>query len=183
MLKEAGVENVYNMEGGIRAWEGLVAEGPPDSGAAHFPEDASREELIWLAWQLEDGSRRFYASLSEVVDDTQARDLFRRLKNAEEHHSKSLESLLEQSAANPFSTDEDIMEGGMRISSALAWATGKSVTAVLELMLSLETNAYDLYLRMLSRFESGKHAEVFSMLAGEEKQHLKRLAELLEQKI
>jgi len=31
-----GFENVFSMEGGIRAWEGLVAEGSPEAGMAYF---------------------------------------------------------------------------------------------------------------------------------------------------
>ncbi len=184
MLKEAGVEHVYNMEGGIRAWEGFVAEGTPDSGAAHFPEGASREELVWLARQLEDGSRRFYHSLAETVIDSALKDLLERLEQAEEHHKKTLENLLADSAANPFGDQSDIMEGGMQISRALSWSTGKRLADILELLLSLETNAYDLYLRMIRRFSGERSSsEVFAALAEEEKQHLNRLSLLLDENL
>ena len=44
------------MEGGIRAWKGLVAEGIPEAGMAYFSPATRPEEMIALAWLLEDGS-------------------------------------------------------------------------------------------------------------------------------
>ena len=35
-LLGAGLKNVYNMEGGIRAWNGMVARGLPEAGMAYF---------------------------------------------------------------------------------------------------------------------------------------------------
>ena len=66
---------------------------------------------------------------------------------------------------------------------ALQWAKGKKTTDVLELSISLETNAYDLYLHMERRMGEKRAAQVFRVLAGEEKQHLERLGLLLENKI
>ena len=61
ILSDAGFGNVINMSGGINAWEGLKAEGVPESGMAYFSDSDRLEELAALAWMLEEGSRRFYA--------------------------------------------------------------------------------------------------------------------------
>ena len=64
------------MGGGINAWKGLVAEGAPQSGMAHFSPATKPEELIALAWLLEDGSRKFYSELVSTLTDKEAIDLY-----------------------------------------------------------------------------------------------------------
>jgi sulfur-carrier protein adenylyltransferase/sulfurtransferase len=182
------------MEGGINAWKGLVAEGPPQSGMAYFSPATKPEELIALAWFLEDGSRKFYSELVSTVMDEEARDLYHQLAKAEEHHQGSLLNLygeLSGKAPDPGFPDSvippgkegDVMEGGMKVGEALQWAKGKKTTDILELSLSLETNAYDLYLKMERQTKDQRSARVFNLLSGEEKQHLERLSTLLEKRI
>ena len=45
------------------------------------------------------------------------------------------------------------MEGGVKVDAALLWARDKDVPAILEFAMSLETNSYDLYIKMGRRFE------------------------------
>jgi rubrerythrin len=75
------------------------------------------------------------------------------------------------------------MEGGTRVSEVLPWTKGKSVTEILELSLSSETNAYNLYVKMERQMKDQRSAQVFHVLSGEEKQHLERLSSSLEGKI
>jgi rubrerythrin len=178
------------MEGGIRAWEGLIAEGPPEAGMAYFAETAEPEELIGLAWVLEEGSRRFYSELSGMLEDKEGAALFHDLTAAEEHHKASLKGLLRKFAGEEVpvslaSPDEagDIMEGGMRISRAIQWVEGKSLGMILELAMSLEANAYDLYIKMYRKIEDIHSRSVFELLAGQEKLHLGKLGALLERKV
>jgi sulfur-carrier protein adenylyltransferase/sulfurtransferase len=182
------------MEGGINAWEGLVAKGTPQSGMAYFPPAARPEELMALAWFLEEGSRKFYAELAVTLMDREARDLYGQLSEAEEHHKAALLHLYNEIPDKTFGLEfpwglisdgrqDDVMEGGMHVGEALQWAKGKKTTDVLELSLSLETNAYDLYLTMERRMGEKRAAQVFHVLAGEEKQHLERLSLLLEKKM
>ena len=64
-LLGAGLKNVYNMEGGIRAWKGMVAHGLPEAGMAYFSPAANAEEIVGLAWSLEEGSRSFYQGVAD----------------------------------------------------------------------------------------------------------------------
>ena len=182
------------MEGGINAWQGLVAEGTPQSGIAYFSPATRPEEWMALAWVLEDGSRKFYVELAVLQKDDEATDLYGQLSEAEEHHKAALLRLYNETPDRTPGLEfpwglisggrqEDVMEGGMRIGEALQWAKGKKTTDVLELSLSLETNAYDLYLTMERRMEEKQAAQVFRVLAGEERQHLERLSLLLEKKM
>ena len=51
MLNGAGFEDVYNMEGGMLAYNGVVAMGPPEAGVFCFPESMSPAELVAMAFE------------------------------------------------------------------------------------------------------------------------------------
>jgi rubrerythrin len=180
------------MTGGINAWNGLVAEGGPESGMATFSAATSPEELIALAWFLEGGSRRFYSELSVLMKDRDAQGLFKELMKAEESHQATLmEQYGEISKKTPdvnaltslISPEEDTMEGGIPVREAISWVRGKQLSGVLELCLALEANAYDLHLKMGDRVKDEGSRQVFRVLAVEEKAHLEQLSSLLEKKL
>jgi len=194
VLEGKGFKNVFNMEGGIRAWEGGVAEGLPDAGMAYFTTAGEPEEFIALAWMLEEGSRRFYAEIPALVADEETKKLFQNLATAEEHHKASLVSLYKTFTSGepgegfpasimPTEATGDIMEGGMRVSEALKWVKGKNPAAIFELSMALETNAYDLYLKMRRQMKDEASQQVFDHLSKEEKKHLELLAALFEKKV
>ena len=194
VLEGKGFRNVFNMEGGIRAWEGGVAEGLPAAGIAYFTAAGKPEEFIALAWMLEEGSRRFYSEVPALVADEETKKLFRDLTTAEEHHKASLVSLYKtftgaepgEDFPGPILPSEetgDIMEGGMNVSEALNWVKGKNPAAIFELAMALETNAYDLYLKMRYQLKDETSGQVFYHLAKEEKKHLELLAALFERKV
>ena len=181
------------MLGGMRAWEGGIAEGLPEAGTAYFVAAGKPEEFIALAWMLEEGSRRFYAEIPSLVADEETKKLFRDLTTAEEHHKTSLGSLYKMFVGEepgedfpgsiiPAEATGDIMEGGMRVSEALEWVKGKNSEAIFELSMALETNSYDLYIKMRRRMKDAKSREVFDQLSKEEKKHLELLAGLFEKK-
>jgi rubrerythrin len=181
------------MDGGIDAWNGLVAEGTPESGMTFFSSADKPGELIALAWVMEDGSRRFYYNISELLKENESAALFKDLTTAEDHHKQSLMKLYSEitgieTAETPEAdlygeTDTDIMEGGMSVTEALEWAGNHEVKEILELAMSLEINAYDLYLLLEKNMQDEKSRKVFKVLAEEEKQHLDRLTKVLENKI
>lgn len=75
------------------------------------------------------------------------------------------------------------MEGGIRLTDALKWAKGKKVEEILELSISSETNAYDLYIKMERQMKDQRSAQVFQILSKEEKQHLETLTSVLEKRV
>jgi len=193
-LSSAGFKEVYSMQGGINAWKGLVAEGDPQSGMVYFSSATKPEQLIALAWLLEDGSRKFYSDLAAEMKDQEAKALFKELTTAEECHQASLLRLYKEfsgitsdsgfpGSVISLENGGDVMEGGMRLSEVLQWAKGKGVTEILELSISSETNSYDLYIKLERQMEDQRSAQVFHALSGEEKQHLERISSLFESKI
>ena len=182
------------MQGGINAWKGLAAEGPPESGMAYFSSALSTEEFIALAWMLEDGNLRFYSGIADLLPDEEAKKLFAELSTAEEHHKSSLLNMYleitgkQEERGFPASIigdrlNKDVMEGGMSVKEALKWVDGKDLTDILELSISLETNAYDLYIKMAREAGDDISRKVFRSLADDERQHLNRLSSLLEERL
>ena len=176
------------MEGGIRAWSGLTAEGPPDAGTAYFAAGTGAADMASLAWALEEATRDFYTSLAERHPGSEETDLFLSLVRAEERHQESLASLHSKVSTQPldrFLADPGarVLEGGMDLGAALQWTEGRTVRDILELSLGLESNAYDRYLRMLDIVEDDLSKEIFRTIAGEEKGHLKRLADLMDEQL
>jgi rubrerythrin len=192
-LSTAGFKEVYSMEGGIHAWKGLVAEGLPEAGIAYFSPATRPEELMALAWYLENGSQKFYFAMAQALVEKEAKDLFKELVTEEERHQASLSKLYTEtsnatsdsgfpkSVMAPDSAG-DVMEGGIRVSEALQWTKGKGVQEILELSMSLESNSYDLYLLMAGRVEDPRTKQTFHLLASEEKRHLDRLGVLIDKR-
>ncbi len=182
------------MQGGIRAWGGVVAEGIPEAGIAYFSPAIRPEEMIALAWLLEDGSCKFYESLAEMTGDQQAKGLFQNLKRSEENHKTTLWKMYEEVSGKPAASGfpdtviskgprGDVMEGGMLISEALKWSEGKALKEILDLTMSLETNSYDLYLKMELKVKEGDLKRIFKTLSEEEKNHLNQLTSLFLEKL
>jgi rubrerythrin len=182
------------MEGGIQAWDGFVAKGIPEAGMAYFPPAGKPEELMALAWMLEEGSRKFYAAMAQTLEDPAAQTLYRGLMADEEKHQESLFRVYRETAgpkADPGFPGSVIsgepagtyMEGGMRVDEALEWTKEKEISDILELSLSLEVNSSDLYLKMERKVGDEKAKKTFQVLAEEEKEHLSRLSSAFERSL
>ena len=179
------------MEGGIRAWKGVKAEGTPESKMAYFTPATRPEEFIALAWTLEQGSQKFYSEMADTLKEQAAKDLFQELVAAEEHHQASLEGLYRETSGTPWDSAfpasvipsleaGDMMEGGIRVDEALKWAKGKGVKDILEFSMTLEANSYDLYTLMERKIGDPGARKLFTLLSDEEKLHLNKLTALFE---
>ena len=179
------------MRGGINAWHGRRATGAPDTGMAYLDQAKKPEELIALAWMLEEGSRRFYEEMGSKEKSPEEVALFRELQVDEEKHKSSLLKVYQglfgkdpdpgflRSLVSPESGD-DYLEGGIRLKDALEWSRGKDLKRILEFSISLEVNAVDLYIKMERRVKGKEAKEVFLVLSNQEKSHLQRLSTALE---
>ncbi len=191
VLQNAGFREVHNLAGGIQAWQGLIAEGSPEPELAYFAAVRTPEKQVALAWYLEEGTRIFYREVAELLQDREAASIFRELVQAEEHHKATLVALYEGLVGKPAKADfprgllaaeptEQLMEGGVSVSKALGWIRGRPIHDILELAISIETNAYDRYLLLRRELENENSRRVFEILSNEERRHLKKLCQLLE---
>ena len=174
------------MEGGIRAWNGLRAAGPLDAGMAYFEPAQKPEEMIALAWILEEGACKFYREMGKKEKSPDAAALFRELSDDEDTHKASLFKIYQSRSGKdadpefPYSllsleSGVDYLEGGIVLGEAVEWAQGKELKDILDFSISLEVNAIDLYIKMERKVEGGEAKEVFQALSNQERNHLKRL--------
>jgi rubrerythrin len=173
------------MEGGIQAWHGLTAEGPPEGGIAYFSAGTDAADMAALAWALEENTRHFYTSLSALRTGSEEADLFMKLVEAEEHHKQTLESVhknLSDENVDRFYRAQGtaVLEGGISMEEALSWADDKPSRKILGESIGMEANAYDRYLKMADISEGKDSKDVFLAIAREEKGHLERLSRLLD---
>jgi len=193
MLRNAGLTNMFSMAGGMNAWKGFVAGGPPEAGMAYFPSAAQPEELVALAWSLEEGSRRFYGAIAGSLQDQESMAFFQGLAGAEAGHEATLLTLFQEVTGDRLATKipdtlfsgivpGEVMEGGMRVEQALEWTTGRGISDILDLSMALESYSYDLYLKMERTLTNGNARRVFLVLAGEEAKHLESMAALIEKR-
>ena len=186
------MHEVFSMAGGIKAWEGQVATGGPEAGMAHFAPAVNIEQIIALAWGLEEGSRLFYTGIEERLADTpSAKTLFEKLAVAEVHHKKHLnDSYLaitgKELDLKPHrqelgeAVSGEIMEGGISVAAALTWAETRTVEEIIDFAMALEVNAFDLYIKMSRNAPNQNAEQIFNTLAKEEQNHLQRLAKLMD---
>jgi len=192
LLKRMGFEDIFSMKGGIEAWNGNVATGDYDAGLFLIEGRKTVDEFVTLAWAMEEGARIFYSRAMDLVMDTEAKDLLSTLVKAEENHKASLAKTLSRIKEKDMTDDiiknsslDNIMEGGISVDKAIEWLGDQedSLISVLELSMHLEANSLDLYMKMHNELENDEVKNVFSGLVKEEKAHLARLGNLLNEKI
>jgi len=67
--------------------------------------------------------------------------------------------------------DEGMMEGGIKVSEALAWVRGKDLSQTLELSMALEIDAIRSYIKMSRRVSGNNAKQIFDLLIKEEIEH------------
>jgi len=180
------------MNGGIDSWNGLVSRAEVDQGIYLIEGDETPEEVISLAYGLEEGAYRFYRDLAERARDEENKDLFEKLSQAEIQHREYLWERYKALIGDPVTREAfesgmvaKTMEGGKTADQVLAlypdWIHRRG--EALQLAMSLETDALDLYLRMAQKGQNEDVKAVFYDLADEEKAHLRRLGELVRAKL
>jgi rhodanese-related sulfurtransferase/rubrerythrin len=191
MLSGLGFKEVYNLAGGIKAFQGAKATGPQELNLELVRGDETPAEIIALAYGMENGLQLFYKTMLDRTRDQDLRDLFSMLARVEEQHKQRL---LEQyrrmePAGNhptlPGRSAPEILEGGFNLKELLEKNEPylQTMPQVLDLAMMLETQALDLYLRLAGRCSQAAAREVLVSLAQEEKAHLASLGGLLEAKL
>ncbi len=192
MLLQNGFQSVLSIDGGINAWNGSIAEGDYGQGMYLLKSGQTDEELITIAWSLEDGSRLFYEKAADLTADNKARDLFFTLMEAEARHKENILAVYRMTTGVEIDAGfleeaalKGVMEGGSQVEEVLALLQEKdgSLQEILELSMVMEANALDLYVKMFREIKEKNAGKVFGSLIEEEKRHLSRLGNLLEEKM
>ena len=187
-----GFREVYNLKGGIKAWQGVKAVGPVELNLDLIRGDESPGELIVLAYGMEEALRRFYSRFGLRQPEGRLIDLFRLLAAAEEKHQELLKKAYHELAPSPggaelltSATSSQVLEGGFQLDEFFRENEPRLNTEaeILELSLMLETQALDLYLRFAGKMEDRETKQVLFRLGDEEKAHLAALGRLLDETI
>jgi rhodanese-related sulfurtransferase/rubrerythrin len=192
LLSGQGFNPIINVAGGFNAWAGEAAFLGQEKGVALFDGVASVENALAVAYSLEAGLKDFYEVMAAKVDSTPARQLFHQLSQIEVKHQ---DRILEQyTALTGRSITRDtfearqvsaVLEGGLTTEeyTNLLMPAYDSVTDVIELAMSIEAQALDLYLRASEKAQSEAGKKALIQIANEEKSHLARLGQLMEETI
>ncbi|NOG83129.1 MAG: sulfurtransferase [Candidatus Scalindua sp. SCAELEC01] len=184
-----GFKEVYSLKGGILAWSGGLATGAIDSGMRYLKGDESTEEIIILAYGMEDGLGSFYAAMAKEHKDEQTRGLLEKLSSAEDNHKqrlfevyKKLNTSIHDQSDFESKVVSQAMEGGLtseEFVNQYSYTLG-TVRDVLITAMVIETQALDLYLRYAEKLREGEPKNILYNLAEEEKRHLKELGDILD---
>ncbi|OGV63436.1 MAG: hypothetical protein A2498_09055 [Lentisphaerae bacterium RIFOXYC12_FULL_60_16] len=184
MLRKAGFEKAFNLEGGFRSWKGLKTSFIKGMTSSVLRGAQSLEKLLALAWIVEDGTREFYRTLSNATPDGFARWAFQELEQDEVRHQRVVEDLFRTlllqapPAGFPYAClthwNPEAMEGSLNLSEAVREASGKPLDESIKLAVAVETNALDLHLLMERKASEPEVRTMFRTLAGMEQRHIEK---------
>jgi rhodanese-related sulfurtransferase/rubrerythrin len=191
LLSGQGFKEVYNLKGGIKAWDGVRASGPVEVNLDLVRGDEGPGEIIALAYGMERSLQIFYVTMAEKALDQKLIALFKKLAEVEEHHKKLLFELkknVDPGTVDPSSfeagIDPKILEGGFEMKGFIKANEPymQTIAGILDIAMMLETQAMDLYLRFTDKVSRQDARQILFKIAQEEKAHLASLGKLMDEK-
>ncbi len=185
MLAGKGFEKVFNLSGGIKAWNGWKGFGDYEQGLDLFMNAEDIREVLEVAYVMEKALGNFYVDMAASVQSPKAAELFSKLASVESKHSDSVAERLQAisgGAPLPDVGPEATPEGGLstkeymqRLGSDL-----ESPRDVVDFAMAMEAQAMDLYTRAAENAPDDPSREALERIALEERGHLKHLAVLMD---
>lgn len=176
--------SVFNLVGGILAWERKAVSGAPDLKV--FALAGTDQEVLLQAMDLERGAERFYTAIRQRYKRISWVDTLAALAGEEEAHARMIYRFWAAGQPDPpsFATvysglAGDLTEGGYSCAALVAMLERQPFEpcrAMLELALTIEYAAYDLCRNLAHRFQGQQLEEVFNTLAEAEKEHMQLAA-------
>jgi rhodanese-related sulfurtransferase/rubrerythrin len=199
LLANLGFKEVFHLQGGIQAWEDRTATGPREFHLDFIKGDESPEEIIRMAYRMEEGLKKFHEAFHARTHDAALRGLLTGLIKAEESHERTLLELrpkdfLGQSPPASEALPDQIgeitdsgrilMEGGIDMDDFMKQNELflKDVSGYLDLAMMIETQALDLYLRMAADSRNELTRKILYRIGNEEKAHLTTLGKYLNER-
>lgn len=169
---------VFNLEGGMLAWDGTSLRGFPDMAALDM--DLGREQTLISAMNLEKGAHRFYTHVMENHKHLGLDSLLTDVRDGEMAHARLIYSHLKASAPETPSFEDvygrlmgDLLEGGQTLDSCIdGLGQGIGRIDVLEAGILMEYQAYDMYRNIADTGEDKQLSQAFYSLSQAEKNHM-----------
>ena len=192
MLSGYGFTEVYNLAGGIKAYQGQKAAGPQELNLDLVRGDETAAEITSLAGGMEGALQLFYETMQGRTQDRELKELLGQLARVEELHRQKLLDLYHR--LEPAGKDlaeasgaaaPETLEGGFNFKEFMERNEPfmDTLPHILDLAMMLETQALDLYLRLAQRCANHPTQTILFAIADEEKVHLASLGRLLEAKL
>jgi rubrerythrin len=189
LLSGQGFEEIYNLKGGIRAWQGLEATGPKELNLDLVRGDETPAEIVVLAYDMEDSLQTYYKEMHDRTEDQEVKEKLASIENKHKRTILELSAKIQTPEGSTKITKMDtgkmVLEGGFDMAEFMEQNEPilKTVPNVIDLAMMLETQALDLYLRFAVKSTNVETKDVLFKIAQEEKGHLAALGRLLEEKI
>jgi sulfur-carrier protein adenylyltransferase/sulfurtransferase len=192
MLSGKGFDNVINVSGGIKAWNGHMAVGPEELGLELFTGKESIEKTLIAAYSLEAGLHDFYLSMNEKVRADDIKRLFQKLAAIEIVHQDRIFDEYLQVAGKPVSRENfendlviNAVEGGLTTDEYIQMFNPdwESAVDIISLAMSIEAQALDMYSRASERSTDSRSKDALKKIAEEERGHLKQLGKLMDDRM
>ena len=191
MLNGYGFKEVYNLTGGIKAWQGYKASGPEELNLDMVRGDETPAQIAALAIGMEESLKLFYQTLLAKAQDNDVRQLFTKMVEVSELHKQKFIDFYQKSepgrevAGLLAEVKTDVMEGGFRMDDFIRQNEPhmQTLLGALDVAMMLETQALDLYGRFAGKAEAAGTRDFLLQVAQEEKVHLNMLGQLLEEKV
>jgi rubrerythrin len=189
MLAGKGFTEVLNLSGGFKAWNSKAAFGPGDQGLELFSGVESPAKALVVAYGLEAGLHDFYISMIPKVSNSEVKDLFQKLSEIEIKHQERIFSeyvkiteTRETKADFENNIVSQAVEGGLTTEEYINRFSPDwdSAIDIIELAMSIEAQALDLYQRASESSQDKKSQKVLVQIADEERSHLAQLGKLIE---
>ena len=186
MVEEEGMGagDLINLNGGILAWDGGMAEDYPE--VQLFNWHAAPSDMLLKAMNLEKGALNFYTHVHNRHQDQTWAKVFADLAEAEMGHARTVYHLWRQIETDGDDFDAvfnglsgQVLEGGMRLDAALEKLNalkGPICLRLIEMALKIEYAAFDLYHTMADRVTASDAQEAFTSIAQAEKVHMQSLS-------
>ncbi len=187
MLAGKGFDQVLNLAGGFKAWNGWTGFGEYDQGLELFTDTTSLEQTLTIAYGMEAALEEFYRSMAGRVGNQEAAGLFSRLAEIEVKHKEAVAGRMRQAMGGEPAPDHGAgsrgtPEGG-RTTEEYMRRLGLDLEQpadIVDFAMAVEAQALDLYSRAALQARDEVRAFLESM-AREEKEHLVRLGGLMDQ--
>ena len=173
--------------GGILAWNDQTV--PDFPRLRSFPLLGTTAEILYQAMDMERGAYHFYREVLVRHQEAGFARFIDMLARAEEGHARLIYDYYIQEVpdAPPFeqlygSLPGEVLEGGQSLAAMRRLLDSKAQTTcidIVELAISVEYAAYDLYRNMADYFQGSKREAAFLDIAQAEKEHMRIAAEAL----
>jgi len=192
ILAGKGFKDVYNVKGGIKAWQGFKIAGPAEAGLDFLQGNEQPDEILALAYGMEEGLASFYRTMASRSTDLDVKDLFKKLASIETAHKqkvfalyREVDSSIADLGALEKSIEAKMTEGGFTTEEFLEQNESimNTVQDVLSIAMMIEAQALDLYTRLAARSAFDTAKTLLSNIAQEEKAHLTSLGHILGGKV